>query len=339
MQARDASPASRGAVDCHVHLVGMDRDGNGCILSPRMRRKISSRFVLRLVGAKRGDSTADVDRRCVDHLHAALDGAPSLGTAVLLAMDGVYREDGSLDEERTAVMIPNAYASRVAATHPKLRWGASVNPARADALAELDRCAAGGAALVKWIPAAKGFDPSDPRHATFHARMAALGMPLLTHVGTEMAVATVDARFGAFERLRAPLDAGVRVIVAHAGGCRLLGDAADFERLRAEVEARPNLFLDDSALCLAHRRRRLFRVAEATGIRDRVLHGSDYPLPPQAWAFADRLGFRAARRIGRIPSALERDLALKAALGVPDAFLTNATRVLRPVTTPGTTPP
>jgi predicted TIM-barrel fold metal-dependent hydrolase len=330
--------ATRGAVDCHVHLVGMDRDGNGCILAPRMRWRPSTRFILCLVGAKRGDPPSVVDRRCVDHLYAALDAAPSLGTAVLLAMDGVYGPDGRLDGDRTSVMVPNAYAARVAAGHPKLRWGAGINPARADALEELDRCAAAGAALVKWIPAAGGFDPADARHLPFYARLAALGMPLLSHVGTELAVATVDAALGEFARLRAPLDAGVTVIVAHAGGCRLLGDAADFERLRAEVEARPNLFLDDSALTLAHRRRRLFRLAGAPGLRSRVLHGSDYPLPAQAWAFADRIGFRAALRVGRIPSPFERDLALKEAVGVPDAFLENAARVLRPAAAPPTPP-
>ena len=205
----------------------------------------------------------------------------------------------------------------------------SVNPARRDALSELDRCAARGAVLVKWIPSAMGFDPSDPRYAPFHARLAALGMPVLSHVGTEMAVANVEKAHGGLERLAAPLDAGVQVIVPHAGGLRLFNDAADWEALLAAMRRWPNLRIDDSALCLLHRRRRLLRVLDTPEIHGRVLHGSDFPLPPQPLAFADRIGLRRARAIRTIPSSFERDVALKDALGLPGDFLVRANDVLR----------
>jgi predicted TIM-barrel fold metal-dependent hydrolase len=284
--------------------------------------------VLRLFGARASDPPRDVDRRYADHLLAQAAAAPSLDRIVLLPLDGVYGEDGRLDERRTHLLVPNDYAFEVAARSPKLLPACSVNPLRRDALAELDRCAARGAVLVKWIPSVQGFDPSDPRCAPFLARLAAIGMPVLSHVGTELAVATVDASFGTLDRLRPALEAGIAVIVPHAGSLRLWNDAADWEGLVAALRRWPNLLVDDSALALVHRRRRLLRLLETPEVHGRVLHGSDFPLPPQPLAFADRIGLRRARTIGSIPSAFERDVALKDALGLPREFLGRAAGVL-----------
>lgn len=316
-------------IDAHAHLVGLDRDGHGCVLSPAMRRRVSTLFVLRRVGARLSDPPRDVDRRYLDFLVAQAEAAPSVDRIVLLALDGVCGSDGRIDESRSHLLIPNSYVLEAARASPKFLPACSVNPLRADALAELDRCAAAGAVLCKWIPAAMGFDPADPRCAPFYVRMKDLGMPLLSHVGTELAVTTVERAHGDLSRLSAALDAGVQVIVPHAGNLRLFHDAADWDTLRAEMARRPNLWIDDSALCMLHRRRRLFHVAAAADIHGRVIHGSDFPLPAQPLAFADRIGLGEARRIRGIPSSFERDVSLKRALKIPDAFLAQASKVLR----------
>ncbi|MCK6480355.1 MAG: amidohydrolase family protein [Planctomycetaceae bacterium] len=320
---------ARPVIDAHAHLLGLDREGSGCVVSRAMRRRISTRFVLGRIGASPGDPPADVDRRYLDHLFANLDASPSVDRVVLLALDGVVGPDGRIDEDRTHLLVPNDLVFRVAAMHPKLLPACSVNPLRADAVAELDRCAARGAVLVKWIPASMGFDPADPRCAPFLARCAALGMPVLSHVGTEMAVTTVRAADGVLGSLFPALEAGVRVVVPHAGSLKFLGDAKDWAGLLEAMGRFPGLWLDDSALLMAHRRRRLRRLLAAEGIHDRVIHGSDFPLPAQPLAFVDLVGFRRARAISRIPGAFEKDVALKEALGVPSSFLRNGDRILR----------
>jgi predicted TIM-barrel fold metal-dependent hydrolase len=316
-------------VDIHAHLVGLDRDGHGCLLSPPMRRRLSTLFVLRRVGARVSDPPRDVDRRYLDYLVAQAESAPSVDRIVLLPLDGVCGPDGRIDEARTHMRVPNDYVLEAAKASRKLVPACSVNPLRVDAAAELSRCAAAGAVLCKWIPAAMGFDPADPRCAPFYARLRALGMPLLSHIGTEMAVTTVERAHGDLSRLGAALDAGVEVIVPHAGNLRLFRDGADWEALLSDMVRRPNLRIDESALCMIHRRRRLFRVMNAPEIHGRVLHGSDFPLPAQPLAFVDRIGLRAALRIRRIPSAFEQDVALKRALGVPEAILGNGAALLR----------
>jgi hypothetical protein len=118
------------------------------------------------------------------------------------------------------------------------------------------------------------------------------------------------------------------VIVPHAGDFRVFGDRKDFERFVALVARYPNVVMDNSALALVHRRRRLLRLLERTDLTDRVLHGSDFPLPSHAWAFALRIGWKKARALQRIPSLLEKDVLLKRELGVPDPVFTQASRIL-----------
>ncbi|MBI3724040.1 amidohydrolase family protein [bacterium] len=316
-------------VDTHAHLVGLDRDGHGCVVSETMKHKLSTRVVLKAAGASLSEPPADVDRKYVDLLRRQLDTAPSVDRVVLFAFDGVYRDDGSLDESRTHLLVPNDFAFEVAASHPKVWVGASVNPYRKDALAELERCAARGAVLVKWIPSTQGFDPADPRCEAFYGKLVELGLPLLSHVGTEFALPPVDKKLGAIERLEAAMRAGVRVIVPHAGNLKLLGDAADFERLMGLLEKHPQVLLNESALALVHRRRRLFRLLARKEIHGRVLHGSDFPLPVHPWAFVPQLGLAATKKIAALESIFEKDVVLKRALGAPEGFFTQASSYLK----------
>jgi predicted TIM-barrel fold metal-dependent hydrolase len=315
-------------IDVHSHLVGMDEKAHGCVVHERMRKKISTRGILDLIGARWGDPTEEIDRKYLDLLRRQLDAAPSLDRLVLFAMDGVYKEDGTLDRERTSLMVPNDYAFSVAAKHEKIRIGASVNPFRRDALEELERVAKAGAVLVKWLPTAQAIDPAHPRCEPFYAKMKGLGLPLLSHVGTEFALPSQEPRFGTLERLEAAMKSGVKVIVPHAGDFKVFGDRRDFERFARLIERYPNVVMDNSALALIHRRRRLVRLLERTDLTGRVLHGSDFPLPSHAWAFALRLGWKKARAIQRIPSLLEKEVVLKRELGVPDAVFTQAARIL-----------
>jgi predicted TIM-barrel fold metal-dependent hydrolase len=316
-------------IDVHAHLVGMDERSHGCLVHERMRKKVSTRGILGLIGCRWGDPTETIDRKYLDFVRRSLDEAPSLDRVVLYALDGVYGEDGKLDRERTSLMVPNDYAFSVAAQHEKIWVGCSVHPLRADALLELERCAKAGAVLCKWLPAAQAIDPAHPRCQAFYAKLVALGLPLVSHVGIEFAVASQTPEFGTLERLEAAMKAGVRVIVPHAGDLKILGDRADFERLVALLARYPEVLIDNSALALVHRGRRLSRVIARPELAPRVLHGSDFPLPSHSWAFAHKLGLGKARAIGRIPSPLEREVVLKRELGVPDQVFTQAVARLR----------
>ena len=121
----------------------------------------------------------------------------------------------------------------------------------------------------------------------------------------------------------------VRPHLPHAGDVKLRGDKADFEKLTGLLARYPEVMIDNSALALIHRKRRLMRILAKPDLAPRVLHGSDFPLPSHAWAFALKLGVRKTRAVGKIPSPLEREIVLKRELGVPDQVFTQAVDRLR----------
>ena len=108
-----------------------------------------------------------------------------VGQAILLAMDGVVDANGDLDRARTEIYVPNEFVARETAKTTNLLFGASINPLRKDALAQLDWAKTNGAKLVKWIPSVMQFDPSDERLTPFYKRLVELKLPLLTHAGQE----------------------------------------------------------------------------------------------------------------------------------------------------------
>ena len=213
---------------------------------------------------------------------------------MLLAFDQVHDAGGRARPEASAFHVPNAYARAVAARYPdEIEWAASVHPYRTDAVQALDAAVAGGARAVKWLPNAMGIDPASARCDRFYEALARHRLPLLTHGGEERAVRGAGAHgFGNPLRLRRALDHGVRVIVAH---CASLGAGVDldagpggpsvpnldlFARLMDDPRYEHLLMGDVSALTQANRfPRALGTILERTEWHDRLLNGSDYPLP------------------------------------------------------------
>ena len=213
---------------------------------------------------------------------------------MLLAFDQVHDAGGQARPETSAFHVPNAYARAVAARYPdEIEWAASVHPYRADAVPALDAAVAGGARAVKWLPNAMGIDPASPGCDRFYEALARHRLPLLTHGGEERAVRGAGVHgFGNPLRLRRALDHGVRVIVAH---CASLGAGVDldagpggpsvpnldlFARLMDDPRYEHLLMGDVSALTQANRfPRALGTILERTEWHDRLLNGSDYPLP------------------------------------------------------------
>ena len=284
-------------IDAHVHLLGAGGGPNGAWVGDQMLRWSNPlqyarfRFFLNAscVRFTEGASGAFLDRLLACH-RAALPGSRLL----LLAFDQVYDTRGRARPETTAFYVSNAYTRKVAARHPdELAWAASVHPYRADAVEALDAAVAGGALAVKWLPNAMGIDPASPRCDPFYEALARHRIPLLTHGGGERAVRGVgDDELGNPLRVRRALDHGVRVIVAH---CASFGTGVDldagpdgpdvlnvdlFARLMDDPRYEDLLTGDISALTQSNRTAvALGKVLERTEWHDRLLNGSDYPLP------------------------------------------------------------
>ncbi len=288
-------------IDCHAHLAGLGTDGSGAAVRPELRsvwhpaQWLRFRTYLTAAGV-RNEAHADSEYLAV--LAARARALPVRLRLCVFAFDHAYRPDGSVDTNAAPYYVPNDYALRATRAYPDIFIPvASVHPYRADAVAELDRCAAAGVRLVKWLPNVQNIDPADTRCLPFYRALVRNRMALITHGGDENAFGgTVQQAYGNPLRLRAALDAGCTVIVAH---CAAEGEGEDldapagadgrrpraanlalFLRLLDGTRYRGRVYGDLSSLTqLNHAQEALPTLLAHPELHDRLINGSDYPLP------------------------------------------------------------
>jgi hypothetical protein len=286
-------------------------------LHPDYHDVIGVRTVLRqaLAHANRIDDQSRVNeqylRRILDLAVAANLG----GTYYLYAFD--YRFDPPAGQpsppglrpnrDRSDLYVANDYAIAAAqclsalAQHLANRHGlraptfvpvGSVHPHRPAAIAELERLSRLGVRHLKWLPPAQHIDPADPRLAAFYGTMARLGIALLSHTGKEhtLRVADGDEDLGNPLRLRRALEAGVTVVMLHAGregeessdANHPGGPRSYFERFLEMMRVpayRGRLFGEISVLPYVGTQDEMATVFADPDLRCRMLDGSDYPNP------------------------------------------------------------
>jgi len=290
----DIDPAR--LIDHHVHVAGLGIGGTKTFVNAKMRtwKHPFHRLKFKVYMSSAGvDDESQADSQVIDRLARLVGHIRGHGKHRLLAFDKHYRRDGSVNLEKTEFYVPNEYVFKVAEQHPdKFVPNISVNPYRPDAIAELEKWAKRGARIVKWLPNAMGINPSDPQCDPFYQKMKELELILLSHGGEEKAVeAEEDQKLGNPLLLRRALDHGVKVIVAHCAG---LGTNEDLEskdrqqrdnfdlflRLMDEKRYEGLVFGEISAMTQFNRiGKPLQTVLNREDLHERLVNGSDYPLP------------------------------------------------------------
>ena len=303
--------------DAHCHLAALPTKENGCLLSNRMKNGIVARTVARRLGLPMDDAE-QANRIYRARLSAALEDSTRVARAVILAMDGVYGADGRLDESHTDFLISNDYVLSLADENKRFLAGVSINPNRRDALDELHRCAARGAALVKLLPNAQVFNPADEKHRPFWRELAKLKLPLLSHIGFEFSLIGQDQSVGNPERLIPALEEGATVIAAHGCSRGLVLGEPHFQTMLDMVRKYPRFYIDSSALTLPNRFGMLLKLRGVAELRPRIIFGTDYPLP--VWAFpALAAGPGAYMRARKAANPFDRQFLVQQALGLEPA--------------------
>jgi predicted TIM-barrel fold metal-dependent hydrolase len=282
-------------VDHHVHIAGLGVGGTKAFVNPKMLtwRHPFHRLKLKVYMSSAGVADEDnADPQAATRLASLVASIKDHGKHRLLAFDKHYRSDGSVDLDKTEFYVPNEYVFELAERYPELFVpNISVNPYRPDAVAELEKWARRGARVVKWLPNAMGIDPSDPKCDPFYEKMKELDLILLSHGGEEKAVeAEEDQKLGNPLLLRRALDHGVKVIVAHCAG---LGSNEDLDSKDRKVVDNFDLFLrlmderryegvvfgEISAMTQFNRSGKLRTLLAREDLHERLVNGSDYPLP------------------------------------------------------------
>jgi predicted TIM-barrel fold metal-dependent hydrolase len=283
-------------VDHHVHIAGIGTGGTNTFVNAKMHswahpfHRLKFKVYMSSAGI---DDEQHGDAEFVERLASLVGNIANHGKHRILAFDKHYRRDGTVDLEKTEFYVPNEYVFELADRYPQTFVpNISVNPYRLDAIPELEKWAARGGRIVKWLPNAMGINPSDPQCDPFYQKMKELDLVLLSHGGEEKAVeAEEDQKLGNPLLLRRPLDHGVKVIVAHCAGLGTNEDLDDknrqqvdnfdlFMRLMDEKRYEGLVFGETSAMTQFNRAGRpLSTILAREDLHDRLVNGSDYPLP------------------------------------------------------------
>lgn len=322
----------RGIVDIHAHVAGIGAGGSGCFVSAELRSSFKLKVYLEAFGVTEAELERHGDGLVVTRLAERLARSNHVEAAVVLALDGVIDAGGKLDRARTEIYVPNSFVYERTRAFANLWFGASINPQRPDALALLERVHGQGAVLIKWLPSIQLFDPADARFTAFYQKMAALGLPLLTHTGDERAFTHADNALADPQRLELPLRLGVTVIAAHMATTGGNEGEENPKRLQRLMNRYPNLYADISSLTQLNKLGYLNRFLKDPRITGRLVYGSDFPLIAtplvSACYFPFQLRGRHMRRIQSIDNVWDRDLRLKQALGVPSEVFARSGRLL-----------
>ena len=281
--------------DYHTHIVGLGADNSGVWVNPHLQSwwhpSAHMKFLV-YYSAAGIENDENPDKDYVRRLRSQVMAINKRGRYLALAFD-YHHDNNGLNKEKSEFHVPNAYTFRLAQENPDFLVAAmSVHPYRGEeALKELDKWAAQGVRVIKWLPNAMGINPADDRCVPFYERMKKLDLILLSHAGEEKAVeAEEDQKLGNPLLLRRPLDMGVKVIVAH---CASLGRNEDFDN-KGTTETNFRLFLrmmdnkkyvgklfgEISAMTQFNRMGEpLETMLKRTDLHSRLVNGSDYPLP------------------------------------------------------------
>jgi predicted TIM-barrel fold metal-dependent hydrolase len=317
------------AIDGHVHIVGNGSGGSGCWLRVRGWHRPLASLMLRHIGLPLTAMKGDLEGLYVQRLLELVRGS-SLSRAVILAQDFVYDEQGRKLENLGSFHVPNDFVLGLARQHPEFLPAVSIHPARPDALEELQRCVAAGAVMIKCLPNCQNINCNDRRFTRFWEQMAEARLPLLAHTGGEHTLPVVRPEYADPRVLALPLECGVTVIAAHCGTKSGLSDPEYFHVFAGMTRRFENLYGDTSAFNVPLRGRHVKKCLESPLI-DRMIHGSDFPVPVHghfAWmrGFVDWRTFRCWEKN---PNILERDYQLKVAMGFPPETFTRINRLLR----------
>lgn len=313
-------------IDCHVHVSAL-LPGHGK-MSARVLKSFPFRFMQWRLGVSHRDGQDEPTERALQQLlFRLLDETRELDAAAILAFDAVYDKEGQLDDPNTHLYVTNDFVIELAKRHPKVLLGASVHPYRKDAVAELERCIAAGAVLIKWLPITQDIDPADPICIPFYECLAHHGVPLLSHTGGEKTLPNLNLNVASPVLLEEAIKRGVKVIAAHCGTRSALGEADFVDQFVRMAKEHEHFYGDTSALNLPMRWHAYKPILNDPAVMKKVIHGSDWPVIPIPPVF--KLGLGETAELMHDPNWLRRDIRIKQRLGFPKDYWTRGAQVLR----------
>jgi uncharacterized protein len=274
-------------IDIHTHLM------NPAVCFDRLYDKITIRFFAKSLGVDPKALMRNPYAAYVDSMANSIRQSAYVNKACLFGVDARFDEQGSEIHRDKTVCAMTEDVVEVAARYPEQFIPfMSINPRRHDALERIDAYAEQGCRGAKFLQNYWGVDLNDERFIAYYEKLVAHDLPLIVHVGSEYTVQS-DGRYEGIDMVDLPLACGVKVIAAHMGLGRINYKLMpwrnlsrnpkyfdrDYFQLLEKLEQHDNLFADVSAILAPLRARALRHLAQALPVHDKILFGTDFPVP------------------------------------------------------------
>lgn len=301
-------------IDIHTHLM------NPNVRFDRFFDKLSIRFFAKGLGVDPKALLANPYETYVVSMAKSIHESNHIERACLFGVDYRCDEQGRETHRDRTVCASTQDVLSVAKRYPESFIPfLSINPRRQDALDKIDEYVERGCRGAKFLQNYWAVDLNDKRFIPYYERLVTHGLPLIVHVGSEYTIDS-DARYERIEMLDLPLACGVTVIAAHMGLGRVNHKLlpwrnlsrnpkhfdGDYFRLLELLEEHENLFADISAILVPLRARALQHLSSQRMAHEKILFGTDFPVPYVTRFNSYDLKASKRKQISRIENPFDR---------------------------------
>ena len=193
----------------------------------------------------------------------------------------------------------------------------SINPLRPDALDLIDKYTELGFKGAKFLQNYWGVDTREKRFIPYFEKLKEKNLPLIVHIGSESSVHSFK-ECESIEMLDLPLEIGVDTICAHMalsytplGILKALSQNPkhfnkEYHKLLRMLHYHDNLYADISAILTPVRAKVLRHLSKQYDIHDKLLFGTDFPVPFTTVVNSYDLPFKKRFEISKIQNPHDR---------------------------------
>ncbi len=200
----------------------------------------------------------------------------------------------------------------------------SVNPNRVDALDLIDEYASQGFKGAKFLQNYWDIDINDDKYIPYFEKIKSYDLPIIIHTGSEHAIES-NPIYEKVEVANSAIEIGCKVVLAHFGVNTIMehnprkflnnfsfdnkkfGD--DYFKTIEYLEKHENVYADLSAMVMNFRSKIIEDLAKnQSQIHDKLLFGTDYPVPFSPMFSYHSLGLKKRKELERIENPLDRNI-------------------------------
>ena len=320
-------------VDIHSHLLSAD------VKFDRFYDKLALAFFAKKFDINRRELIKNGFEGYKSNFTRLIKSSNFVQKSVVFGVDAKFDASGNLVHKDKTVCASNEDVFAFYEQNPsEVVPFFSVNPNRKDALNLIEKYHKMGFKGGKLLHSYWETDLNDKRYKPYFRLLSELRLPLVIHVGDENSLASNKA-LESIEQLKSPLNLGCRIVCAHMGASSdgaLSMFSRDPEKFGANyftllgwLREFDGLYADVSALLCINKARILPHLKTQTQIHDKILFGTDFPVPFSVILSSYDLPFRDRLALNRIQNPLDRYVrAMSLYFGEDSPIFSNYKKIL-----------